>query len=376
MAKQTLTVEQYQETVHRSELVEDEVVQATLNELGISAEDECLPLAQKLQENEVLTSWHNSHLLEGRFAGFFLGKYKLLSMLGAGGMGAVYLAEHILMQRKVAVKVLYVAHVDKTNLQRFYQESRAVAALNHPNIVSAYHFDSIEDFLYLVMEFVNGPDLQSLVEQNGPLPYLEAADYIAQGADSLAHAHDAGMVHRDIKPANYLRDGKGILKLLDLGVARMSGSKGSVGLTLPGGQSMLGTVDYLAPEQALDSSSVDVRADIYSLGCTFYYLLTGHPPFPEGTQAQRLLAHQIQDPTPVKQERDDAPEDLIEICMKMMAKAAPDRYQTAKEVSKTLRDWIRRTMRTQRLLSIPRTEPQAVAKPSTPPAKESPSSVS
>lgn len=354
MAKAQLTVEQYKDAVERSQLLEPELIDGVIQELKLPLATSCAQLAQELQDRKLLSSWHNSHLMNGRFKGFFLGKYKLLRMLGAGGMGAVYLGEHVLMQRKVAIKVLYASQVDKTNLERFYLESQAVAALDDPNIVRAHHFDSIDEFLYLVMEFVDGPDLQTLVDKHGPLPYLESAEYIAQAACGLAHAHDAGMVHRDIKPANFLRDPKGVIKLLDLGVARMTKSQ-NMALTMPGGQSMLGTVDYLAPEQALDAHTVDARADIYSLGCTLYFLLTGHPPFPEGTQAQRLLAHQIQNPTPVREERPDAPAGLLQICDTMMAKSADDRPQTANEVAAALQEWVQAEMKAKGISEIPQT---------------------
>ncbi|MEK6235003.1 MAG: protein kinase, partial [Planctomycetales bacterium] len=200
MSESSLTVQQYADAVTRSELLKPEQLAELVRELKAQPTAKCAPFAEALTERNLLTKWQNSHLTSGRFLGFFLGKYKLLEMLGAGGMGSVYLAEHILMRRKVAVKVLYPARVDQTTLERFYLECQAVAALNHPNIITAHHFDNFEEFLYLVMEFVDGPDLQSLIMEHGALPYLEAADYIAQAAAGLAHAHEAGMVHRDIKP--------------------------------------------------------------------------------------------------------------------------------------------------------------------------------
>lgn len=337
-----LTLDEYVDVLQRSKLLKKEQLFSILEEYRKLPEAEftnCAHFARALEDGKLITEWQNQHLMEGRFGGFFLGHYKLFRLLGAGGMGAVYLAEHVMMHRKVAVKVLYVAQVEQTTLERFYQESRAVASLDHINIVRAHHFDTTDEFLYLVMEFVDGPDLQMLVRRYGPLPYWEAADYVRQAAAGLAHAHEAGVVHRDIKPANLLRDPKGLVKVLDLGVARMASREGSTTLTTVG-NSMLGTVDYLAPEQAINSHTVDHRADIYALGCTLYFLLTGDPPFSEGTQAQRLLAHQIQAPPAIRNSRPDAPPELIRICDRMIAKNPKDRFQTGDEVRIALQQWL------------------------------------
>jgi serine/threonine-protein kinase len=189
------------------------------------------------------------------------------------------------------------------------------------------------------MEYVEGRDLQAIVKQDGPVEFAMAAEYIRQAAEALGHAHDASIIHRDIKPANLLLDTKGTVKLLDLGLARFcDGKKGS--LTLDHDENVLGTADYLSPEQAINSHEVDTRADIYSLGCTFYYLLTGHPPFNEGTLSQRLLMHQKEAPPSIFVDRPDAPNDLVNICVRMMVKDAKGRYQTCREVSKVLSEWL------------------------------------
>jgi serine/threonine-protein kinase len=169
------------------------------------------------------------------------------------------------------------------------------------------------------MEYVEGRDLQTIVQEEGPLDFARAANYTRQAAEGLEHAHQAGLIHRDVKPANLLIDQNNVVKVLDLGLARFSREDES-SLTLAYQENVLGTADYLAPEQAVDSHGVDARADIYSLGCTLYFLLTGHPPFPEGTLPQRLLAHQRTPPPDVRADRPEAPEDLVAICTKMMAK--------------------------------------------------------
>jgi tRNA A-37 threonylcarbamoyl transferase component Bud32 len=305
-----------------------------------NAQDEARLVSRHLIDAGLLTEWQSKKLLEGRGRGFFLGKYKLLDHLGTGGMSNVYLAEHVNMQRRVAVKVLptYRVH-DSSYLARFYREARAAAALDHPNIVHAYDVDNQGDTHYLVMELIQGQDLQQIVKRQGVLSYDMAADYIRQAADGLEHAHQVGLVHRDIKPANLLVDGGGVVKVLDLGLARFSDDK-QVSLTIAYDENVLGTADYLAPEQALNSHTADHRADIYSLGCTFYFTLTGHPPFPDGTLAQRLMKHQTEEPASVAKERRDAPADLLAICSRMMAKSREKRYQTAADVSRAFGQWI------------------------------------
>ncbi|HEV3021395.1 MAG TPA: serine/threonine-protein kinase, partial [Pirellulales bacterium] len=249
-------------------------------------------VCSRLTEAGLLTDWQSRQLLEGRNRGFFVGKYKLLDHLGTGGMGSVFLAEHVLMRRRVAIKVLPTSRVHDTSyLGRFYREARAAAALDHPNIVRAFDVDNEGDVHYLVMEYVTGRDLNSIVARDGPLDFVTAAENFRQAADGLAHAHRAGLVHRDIKPANLLVDDGGTVKLLDLGLARFEADD-EASLTRQFDEKVLGTVDYLAPEQAFDSHLVDTRADIYSLGCTLYFALSGHPPFPTGTLAQRMLWHQ------------------------------------------------------------------------------------
>jgi serine/threonine-protein kinase len=250
------------------------------------------------------------------------------------------------MRRRCAIKVLPQKRVnDSSYLGRFHREAQAVASLDHPNIVRAYDVDvdrSIEknhEIHFLVMEYVDGRSLQEVVQVDGVLDYVRAADYIRQAADGLAHAHRAGMVHRDIKPGNLLVDGNGTVKILDLGLARFFNDDED-SLTVAHDEKVLGTADYLAPEQALDSHTVDARADLYSLGCTMYYLLTGHPPFTSGTLAQRLMAHQTKEPPGIETERHDVPHDLLAIIRRMMAKSVDDRYQTAKDIADALGAWL------------------------------------
>ena len=205
----------------------------------------------------------------------------------------------------------------------------------------AFDVDNEGDIHYLVMEYVEGRDLQRIVKQDGLMGFTMAADYIRQAAEGLAQAHAAKLIHRDVKPANLLVDARGVVKVLDLGLARFTEEDDSkASLTVQFDENVLGTADYLAPEQAINSHDVDARVDIYSLGCAFYYLLTGHPPFPDGTLPQRLMAHQRTPPPSILIDRPDCPADLVEICMKMMAKKAGNRYQSMLDVAQVLQGWL------------------------------------
>jgi serine/threonine protein kinase len=339
------SVDKFLDLLGRSGLVGPEQLAPVLRQLKAEADAHpsaagSTDLALRLVEAGLLTGWQSQKLLEGRHKGFFLGKYKLLEHLRAGGMSNVYLAEHTLMQRRVAIKVLPKNRVeDSSYLERFLREAQAVASLNHENIVKAYDVDQEGLNYYLVMEYVHGRDLQIMVNQDGPLEYARAADYIRQAAHGLAHAHASGLVHRDMKPANLLVDESHVVKVLDLGLARFM-DEDRASLTMAYDENVLGTADYLAPEQAIDSHGVDARADIYSLGCSLYFLLTGHPPFPEGSLPRRLMMHQKHAPRSVFKERPGAPEGLVNICTKMMAKKPADRYQSAVEVAGVLGQWL------------------------------------
>ncbi|RMG39018.1 MAG: serine/threonine protein kinase [Planctomycetota bacterium] len=342
-----LTPESFLNVVRQSGLIDKDTLKDALRRAqaeGVSLRSS-RAIADALVQQGLLTRWQAEKLLQGKHKGFFLGKYRLLALLGKGGMSSVYLAEHVLMRRRCAIKVLPTKRVnDSSYLARFHREAQAVASLDHPNIVRAYDIDTETDkdneIHFLVMEYVDGKSLQEIVERRGPLGYVECAEYFRQAAEGLHHAHQAGLVHRDIKPGNLLVDRSGTVKLLDLGLARFFDTEEENPLTVAHDEKVLGTADYLAPEQAIDSHKVDIRADIYSLGCTMYFTLTGHPPFTEGSLAQRLLWHQTKEPPPIKNDRPDMPDSLDAIIRKMMAKRPDDRYQTAADVAAALRDWL------------------------------------
>jgi len=327
------------EVIEKSGLIPPAVLTQAIGELesqlGTDARSDGARLLERLVAAELLTSWQAGKLRQGKHKGFLLGNYKLLRHLGSGGMSSVYLAEHVHMKQLRALKVLPRERVnDASYLARFYREARAAAALDHPNIVHAYDIASDGDTHFLVVEYIDGSDLQQLVGRKGPLSFASAIDVVRQAAAGLAHAHDVGVVHRDIKPANLFVDNEGTVKILDMGLARFTSEEieQQASLTQMNDEQVLGTTNYLSPEQAIDSHAVDGRADIYSLGCTFYFLLTASPPFSTGTVAQRLMMHLQQKPAPISTRRRGVPPELEAIFEKMTAKKPKQRYQSAAEV--------------------------------------------
>lgn len=345
-----ITLDSFLAVLKRSNLLTEGQVTAALEKFRAAnptASVEAKPFAEFLVRNKVLTVWQAEKVLQGKHKGFFLGRYRLLSLLGKGGMSSVYLAEHTVMKRRCALKVLPAKRVnDASYLGRFHREAQAVAALDHPNIVRAYDVDMTQDagidIHFLSMEFVQGKSLLELVQEKGLIPIRDAVEYIRQSAQGLDHAHKAGLVHRDIKPGNLLITSGGVIKILDLGLARFFNDE-EASLTVEHDEKVLGTADYISPEQAIDSHKVDHRTDIYSLGCTLYFLLTGHPPFNTGSLAQRLIAHQTKPAPKITAERPDVPASLIAIMDKMMAKKDIDRYQTAQDVADAMAAWLKQS---------------------------------
>jgi tRNA A-37 threonylcarbamoyl transferase component Bud32 len=265
-------------------------------------------------------------------------RYQLLRKLGEGGMGAVFLAEHRHMHRLVALKVIRMACLSHPNaVERFRREVRTAAQLNHPNIVTAHDADESGGVHFLVMEYVEGLPLGTWLEQHGPLPIAEACEYVRQAALGLQNAHERGMVHRDLKPDNLMRASDGTIKILDFGLARFAQQGESpVGEMLTWEGAVVGTPDYMAPEQASDSRQADVRADIYSLGCTLYQLLAGRVPFPHGSSLDKIVKHATEKPQPLAELRRDLPDGLVAIVERMMAKSPAERFQAPVEVAAAL----------------------------------------
>ncbi len=293
-------------------------------------------LADLLIRRKKLTDFQVNLLRLGQTKGLVFGNYAVVDKLGEGGMGVVFKAHHRRMKRTVALKVL---PADLTNsadaLARFHREVEAAAKLTHPNIAAAYDADEANGVHFLVMEHVDGLNLSQTVKANGPLPLGQALNLVLQSARGLNHAHLRGVVHRDIKPGNLLLDKTGVVKVLDMGLARFDatgddGNMPQAELTQSG--RVMGTVDYMAPEQALDAKHADHRADIYSLGCTFYYLLTGHSISPDGTLTQKLIWHQTESVPPLSQICPAVGPKLDEVFRKMLAKKPADRQQSMGEV--------------------------------------------
>ncbi|HMF11773.1 MAG TPA: protein kinase, partial [Gemmataceae bacterium] len=313
----------------------------------LAAEGTPLPEAEKLASclvrDGLLTNFQSDRLLQAKWQGFVLGgKYRLLEMLGAGGMGRVFLCEHIRMRNLVAVKVLPPGQLSEPGaLERFNREARAAANLVHPNLVRCFDVDEDGTFNFLVMEYVHGTNLHDLVRKNGPLDIARAADCIRQAAEGLQYAHERGLVHRDIKPSNILLDWQGTIKVLDLGLARFRQDSRDHLTDERNGGSILGTIDYLAPEQAVSSHNVTTQADIYSLGATFYFLLTGRTLFEEGTITQKMLWHQVRQPASLRDVRPDVPAELEAVVMRMLAKEPAARQPTPATVAVNLAAWTR-----------------------------------
>jgi serine/threonine protein kinase/response regulator RpfG family c-di-GMP phosphodiesterase len=300
-----------------------------------AARGDAKALAESLVAKQLLTRFQVDALLEGRGDTLTLGNYEILDRLGAGGMGTVYKARHRRMKRIVALKIL-AANLSENPvfLKRFQREVETIACLGHPNIVMAYDADATGSTHFLVMEFVHGMDLAAFVARQGPLPVAEAVDCLLQAARGLAYAHSQEMVHRDVKPHNLLRDESGVVKLTDLGLVQLNrdveDKAVDTGMTSIGG--IVGTPDYMPPEQGLDSAALDHRADIYALGCTLCFLLTGRAPYTGGNVLSILLKHRDA-PIP---DLEPAPPRLNALFRRMVAKRPDDRVQRMEEVVREL----------------------------------------
>ena len=309
-----------------------------------------------LLKKKLITPWHAEKLVQGRFRGFFLGDYKLLNRVARGGMSTIYAAIH---KQSGEIHALKVLPLSKTNqaafLQRFQREAAVTQRLHHPNIIRVFGIfsgtDGRADVHFMAMELLQGRDLFEIVNADGPMPCRKAAEFIRQAALGLEHAHRAGLVHRDIKPGNLFLSDDQTVRVLDLGLAQDFDSEEN--LTREFNEKVLGTADYLSPEQAADTHTVDARSDIYSLGCSLYSLLTGQPPFTEGTLVQRLIAHQTKTPPAIVEFRRDVPDELIRILSRMMSKNRNERTSTASDVALQLSDFLKRTETQTELDAIP-----------------------
>jgi serine/threonine protein kinase len=303
--------------------------------------DDPTQAAALLVRHGVLTPFQARVLLAGKYRGFRLGAYVVRDQVGQGGMGAVYLAQHETLRRPVALKVLQPTEkgpLSKVNVGRFLREARAAAALDHPNIVRIFDVGQVGATHFLVMEYVEGKTLDEIVTGGGPVACGRAVEYILQAAAGLEHAYQKGFVHRDIKPSNLILAKDGTLKILDMGLARTDDATDQVTEVFDRG-AVVGTADYISPEQAMNAPGLDIRADIYSLGATFFTLVTGKPPF-SGNTTQKLMQHQIQEAPSLSVIDKTFPADLAAVVAKMMKKKPADRYQTPGDVMAALGPWL------------------------------------
>ncbi|GIW81283.1 MAG: hypothetical protein KatS3mg105_3090 [Gemmatales bacterium] len=290
-------------------------------------------LSRELLRRGWLTVYQVNQIMQGKAESLVFGSYVLLERLGEGAMGKVFKARHQTMNRIVALKMIRKERLQHPNaLRRFRREIRAMAQLSHPNVVTAFDADQVNGVHFYAMEFVEGEDLGKLVAREGPIPIDKACDYIRQAALSLQHAHERGLVHRDIKPSNLLLSKRdSVIKVLDMGLARLQQAEDeSTQLTQEG--VVMGTPDFIAPEQARDSREADIRSDLYSLGCTFFYLLTGQVPFPGKNLTEKLLMHRTEPPPRVEDLRPEVPTAIGVIIRRLMAKDPAERYQTPAEL--------------------------------------------
>jgi serine/threonine protein kinase/WD40 repeat protein len=287
-------------------------------------------VAQTLLQRGWLTAFQVQQLVTGQISSLLFGPFVLLDVLGEGGMGRVYKARKWRIGRLCALKVIKPDHRMKATVaRRFQREMRAVAALTHPNIALAFDAGQEHEQFYLEMEYVDGVDLHHTVRERGPLPVGEVWVYAYQTALALQHAHERGLIHRDIKPSNLLRLRSGYtIKLLDMGLARFRpgafGSDSSTSFTQVGGP--IGTPDFMSPEQVQDASKADIRSDLYSLGCTLFFLLAGRAPFVNGTPMERMMAHCLEAPPAIETLRPDIPAGLANVLRRLLAKLPEERY--------------------------------------------------
>jgi len=309
--------------------------------------DDTPALMRHLLQREWMSLYQLRKVVHGKAGELHLGPYVLTDKIGEGGMGKVYRGRRVADDSPVAIKIVRPILLSNPMIrQRYQREVETALTLKHPNVVAVFDAGEIDGRSYIAMEFVDGIDLSHLVKEFRALEVAEACEYVRQAALGLHHAHEAGFVHRDIKPSNIVVAGEryilgatepAIVKILDMGLIRSVGfdSDGDRhDLTRSG--TVVGTPDYMAPEQAKNSSTVDHRADLYSLGCTLYFLLAGRPPFPDGNPIEKIIKHQLEAPLPLQALRPEVPTSVAEVVARLMAKAPADRFPTALAAAEAL----------------------------------------
>lgn len=335
------TVKAFLDHVLRSGLLDRQRLQSALRGLPPEARDQPPAVAEYLVRNGLLSRFQATRLLKGRAAGLVLGPYQLLAPIGKGGMGSVFMARDERGGHLVALKVLPPrrARQEERLRARFVREMVMSRKVAHPHLAWTYEAGEARGVLYIAMEYIPGKTLSRLVREGQPLRLTRAARLMSEAAAGLEHAHNMGLVHRDLKPSNIMVTPHDHAKVLDLGLALVHGEKVEDNMVTGGQGYIVGTMDYISPEQTHDAASVDARSDIYSLGCTLYFALTGQPPFSGGTNKDKIRRHRSEEPRRIEELCPDLPAGFGDVLRKMMAKEPERRYPSAIAVAEELKSW-------------------------------------
>jgi len=337
----TPTVEQFFQTVRRSGLLDEAALRSFLATLPADCQSDAVRVADALVRAGKLSRYQANVLLKGMARGLIFGPYQILSQIGKGGMATVFLARDSRTQALVALKILSPrkARAEERLVARFQRETGISRRVDHPNICKAFEAGVVDDVLYQAMEFIPGKSLSKLVADGGPLAVPRLARLMAGVASGLRHVHDLGLVHRDVKPGNILVTPHDQAKLVDLGLALLEGEVVEDAQVVGGTGYVVGTMDYIAPEQTYDPTGVDARADLYSLGCTLYYAASGRPPFPGGTSKEKIYRQRRDDPDALQDLRPDLPRGFVALVRRFMVKNPVERVGSAREAEEMLLRW-------------------------------------
>jgi serine/threonine protein kinase len=336
-----LSVDTFLRSILRSGVLERDQLREAIQGVPPDHRNDPEVVADHLVLSGKLSRFQARKLLKGMAVGLVLGPFHVLAPIGKGGMGTVYLARDSRSQSLVALKVLPPkrAREEERLLARFRREMEMCQRVAHPHVAYTYDVGVCQGVYYIALEYIPGQSLYRHVTERGPLPVPRAARLFAEVACALDHAHNQGLIHRDMKPSNIMITPRDHAKVLDLGLALMQGEAPNEREVVGGRGYVVGTMDYIAPEQAENAAKVDPRSDIYSMGCALYFALTGQPPFPGGTPLEKIQKHRNEDPTPVPQLNPSVPPGFIGLVRKMMAKNPDQRFQTAEEIQDALRPW-------------------------------------
>jgi serine/threonine protein kinase len=326
--------------VLRSKLLRRDELKRALRSLPHNLRTDARAIAEHLIRHGKLTRFQASKILKGAWKGLILGHFRILAPLGKGGMGTVFLVRDQRNQQLAALKTLPPRYAKQERmLARFRREMEMCTRLAHRHIAQAYEVGETLGVHYIAMEYIPGKTLSKIVQNDGPLDMARAARLFAEVAEGLHHAHGQGMIHRDLKPSNILITPRDVAKVVDMGLALMHGEVVEDAMVVGGKGYIVGTMDYIAPEQTIDAASVGPRSDLYSLGCALYYALTGHPPFPGGTSKEKVMHHRHSIPKPLGQLRPHLPPGFVALVERLMCKNPEGRPLNAAEAARELRIW-------------------------------------